>query len=143
MGYIALGPRDCLIGDSVVVFLGCHLPTVLRAIESGEYKLKGPCSHPVLLCSEAILGEFTKGWGLRMVKRNGKPLFENPQGQRQHLDPRLDDIPIPKEWDLRWRKDGTPFFYMAKEDRWTNFDPRLTLESLRKRGVKVDDFILR
>lgn len=34
-------------------------------------------------------------------------------------------------------------FFIAKEDRWTNFDPRLTLESLRKRGVKVDDFILR
>lgn len=143
MGYIMIGPRDCLPGDPVVVFLGCHLPMVLRAIENGEYKLKGPCSHPALLCSEAVLGKMPKGWRLRMTQRLGNPLFENAVGDQQHLDPRLNDIPLPDEWELRWRDDGTPFFYTAKEDRWTNFDPRLTLESLRGRGVRVDDYVLR
>ncbi|KAM0554072.1 hypothetical protein ACHAPJ_007147 [Fusarium lateritium] len=143
MGYIALGPRNCQPGDLIVVFLGCHLPMVLRSIEDGEYKLKGPCTHPALLSSEAILGEMPKGWRLRYVKRVGEPLFENPEGERQHIDPRLDNIPVPEEWELRWRNDGTPFWYIAKEDRWTNFDPRLTLDNLRKRGVKVDDYILR
>ncbi|KAJ4113932.1 hypothetical protein NW768_011462 [Fusarium equiseti] len=143
MGYIILGPRNCQPGDLVVVFIGSHLPTVLRSIENGEYKIRGSCSHPALLSSEAILGEMPKGWRLRYLKRVGKPLFENPEGARQHIDPRLDGIPIPKEWDLRWRDDGTPFWYIAKEDRWTNFDPRLTLESLRGRGVKINDYILR
>ncbi|KAF4982260.1 hypothetical protein FDECE_17549 [Fusarium decemcellulare] len=143
MGYIVLGPRNCQPGDPVVVFLGCHLPMVLRPIEDGEYKLRGPCAHPALLNSEAILGQMPKGWRLRYVKRVGDPLFENPEGARQHLDPRLDNIPVPEEWELRWRNDGTPFWYIAKEDRSTIFDPRLTLESLRTRGVKVDDYILR
>ncbi|KAF5238811.1 hypothetical protein FAUST_5314 [Fusarium austroamericanum] len=143
MGYITLGPRNCQPGDLIVVFLGSHLPTVLRPIEDGEYKIRGPCSHPALLSSEAILGEMPKGWRLRYLKRVGDPVFENPEGETQHIDPRLDDIPVPEEWELRWRKNGTPFWYIAKEDRWTNFDPRLTLESLRKRGVKVTDYILR
>ncbi|RSL45070.1 hypothetical protein CEP51_016141 [Fusarium floridanum] len=143
MGYIVLGPRNCQPGDPVVVFLGCHLPMVLRSIEDGEYNLRGPCAHPALLNSEAILGEMPKGWRLRYVKRVGEPLFENPEGERQHIDPRLDNIPVPEEWELRWRNDGTPFWYIAKEDRWTDFDPRLSLDSLRKRGVRVDDYILR
>ncbi|EMT69718.1 Heterokaryon incompatibility protein 6, OR allele [Fusarium odoratissimum] len=143
MGYIVLGPRDCQPDDLVVVFLGCHLPIVLRSIEDGEYKLKGPCAHPALLAGEAILGEMPKGWRLRYAKRAEEPVFENPEGKRQHIDPRLDNIPVPKEWELRWRDNGTPFWYIAAEDRWTNFDPRLSLDSLRKRGVRVDDYVLR
>ena len=143
MGYITLGPRNCQPGDHLVVFIGSHLPTVLQSIENGEYKIRGPCSHPVLLSGEAILGEMPKGWRLRYLKRVGDPLFENPEGERQHIDPRLDGIPVPEEWELRWRNNGTPFWYIAKEDRWTNFDPRLTLENLRERGVKVTDYILR
>lgn len=143
MGYVTLGPRNCQPGDLVVVFIGSHLPTVLRSIENGEYKIRGPCSHPALLSGEALLGEIPKGWRLRYLKRVGDPLFENPEGERQHIDPRLDGIPVPEEWELRWRDNGTPFWYIAKEDRWTNFDPRLTLESLRERGVKVTDYILR
>ncbi|CAJ0549782.1 Ff.00g033950.m01.CDS01 [Fusarium sp. VM40] len=143
MGYIALGPRNCQLGDPVVVFLGCHLPMVLQPIEDGEYKLRGPCSHPALLSSEALLGEMPKGWRLRYTRCVEEPLFENAKGERQHIDPRLDDIPVPQDWELRWRSDGTPFWYIAKEDRWTNFDPRLTLKRLRKRGVKVDDYTLR
>ncbi|KAF4501849.1 Heterokaryon incompatibility 6, OR allele [Fusarium agapanthi] len=54
--YIVLGPRGCQPADLVVVFLGCHLHMVLRAIEDGEYKLKGPCAHLALLTGEAILG---------------------------------------------------------------------------------------
>ncbi|KAL6918718.1 hypothetical protein FSST1_002744 [Fusarium sambucinum] len=142
MGYITLGPRNSQPGDLIVVFLGCHLPIVLRSIEDGEYKIRGPCSHPALLATEAILGEMPKGWRLQ-YKRIGDPVFENPEGKQQYIDPRLDDIPVPEEWELRWRKNGTPFWYIAKEDRWTNFDPRLTLESLRKRGVKITDYILR
>lgn len=143
MGYIMLGPRTCRQGDVVVVFLGSHLPMVIHPIENCEYKLKGPCTHPALLSSEAILGEMPKGWRLQYVKRVGNPLFESPDGKRQHLDPRLDKIPIPEDWELRWRKDGTPFWYIAKEDRWTNFDPRLTLDNLRKRGVKINNYVLR
>ncbi|KAG8355306.1 hypothetical protein FVEN_g6726 [Fusarium venenatum] len=143
MGYITLGPRNCQPRDLVVVFLGSHLPLVLRPIEDGEYKIRGPCAHLALLSGEAILSEMPKGWRLRYLKRVGDPLFETPEGERQHIDSRLDNIPVPEEWELRWRDNGTPFWYIAKEDRWTNFDPRLTLESLRKSGVKVNDYILR
>ncbi|KAG5767748.1 hypothetical protein H9Q72_004512 [Fusarium xylarioides] len=143
MGYIVLGPRGCQPDDPVVVFLGCHLPMVLRSIEDGEYKLKGPCAHPALLAGEAILGEMPKGWRLSYPKRGEKPVFEDPEGKRHHIDPRLDDIPIPEEWELRWRDNGTPFWYIAAEDRWINFDPRVSLEGLRKRGVRVDDYVLR
>lgn len=52
-------------------------------------------------------------------------------------------MPVPEEWELRWRNNGTPFWYIAAEDRWTNFDPRISLEGLRKRGVRVDDYVLR
>ncbi|KAF4447201.1 hypothetical protein F53441_9248 [Fusarium austroafricanum] len=143
MGYMMLGPRNCQPDDLMVVFLGCHLPMVLRSIEDGEYKLKGPCAHPALLSGETILGEMPKGWRLRYAKRGEEPVFKNSEEERQQIDPRLDNIPVPEEWELRWRDDGTPFWYIAEEDRWTNFDPRLTLDNLRKRGVKVDDYILR
>ncbi|KAM0443851.1 hypothetical protein ACHAQK_002597 [Fusarium lateritium] len=143
MGYIVLGPRDCRPGDLVVVFLGCHLPMVLRSIEDGEYKLKGPCAHPTLLIGEALLGEIPKGWRLRYNKRGEEPVFEDSEGKQHHIDPRLEHIPVPEEWELRWRNNGTPFWYIAAKDRWTNFDPRLSLDKLRERGVKVEDYILR
>ncbi|CZR39281.1 uncharacterized protein FPRO_05527 [Fusarium proliferatum ET1] len=143
MGYIVLGPRDCQPNDLIVVFLGCHLPMVLRSIEDGEYKLKGPCAHPALLAGEAILGEMPKGWRLSYSRRGENSVFEDPEGKRHHIDPRLDGMPVPEEWELRWRNNGTPFWYIAAEDRWTNFDPRISLEGLRKRGVRVNDYVLR
>ncbi|KAF5566075.1 het-domain-containing protein [Fusarium napiforme] len=137
MGYIVLGPRGCLPNDLVVVFLGCHLPMVFRSIGNGEYKLKGPCVHPSLLAGEAILGEMPNSWRLSHPKRGEKPVLEDPEGKRHHIDPRLHDILVPEEWELRWRDNGTPFWYIAREDRWTNFDPRVSLEGLRKRGSIV------
>jgi hypothetical protein len=109
VGYIVLGPRGCQPDDLVVVFLGCHPPMVLRSIEDNEYKLKGPCVHPSLLAGEAILGEMPKGWRLSYPKRGEKPVLEDPDGKRYHIDPRLDDIPILEEWELRWMDNGTPF----------------------------------
>ncbi|KAF5646958.1 heterokaryon incompatibility 6 OR allele [Fusarium tjaetaba] len=143
MGYIVLGPRGCQPDDPVVIFLGCHLPMVLRSIEDDEFKLRGPCVHPSLLGGEAILGELPNGWRLSYPKRGEKPILEDPDGKRHHIDPRLNGIPISEGWELRWRDNGTPFWYIATEDRWTNFDPRVSLEGLRKRGRKVDDYVPR
>ncbi|CAG9978688.1 unnamed protein product [Clonostachys byssicola] len=143
MGYVILGPRGCRTGDVVCVFLGSPLPTVLRSMENGEYQVKGPASHPALLEGEALLGPLREGWRLRYTTRALDPVFECPvHGEHHRIDPRLNDIPLPEGKELRWRDNGTPFWYTAEIDRWSNFDPRVSMEELRKRGVKVEKFTL-
>ncbi|VUC24067.1 unnamed protein product [Clonostachys rosea] len=142
MGYPMLGPRGCRPGDVVCVFLGSHLPTVIRPMENGEYHVKGPATHPALLYGEALLGELPEGWRLQYTTRKLDPVFESPDGSQQRIDPRLADITLPEGKELRWRDNCTPFWYTAEIDRWTDFDPRATIEELSKRGVKIEQFTL-
>ncbi|CAH0054944.1 unnamed protein product [Clonostachys solani] len=142
MGYVILGPRGCRIGDVVCVFLGSPLPTVLRPMENGEYQVRGPASHPALLNGEALLGPLAEGWRIRYTTRALDPVFECPHGKHYRIDPRLNDVPIPEGKELRWRDNGTPFWYTAEIDRWSNFDPRVSMEELTNRGVKVEKFTL-
>jgi uncharacterized protein YbdZ (MbtH family) len=142
MGYLVLGPRGCLQGDLICLFLGSNLPTVLRATGNGEYQIKGPACHPALFFGEALLGQVPKGWRLVHPSRNSKPVWQNAEGKRTSVDPRLSDIPIPTGWEMRKRENGTTFFYNAEQDRWTNFDPRASEQELQKRGVKIQTYTL-
>ncbi|KAI9147003.1 Heterokaryon incompatibility protein [Paramyrothecium foliicola] len=139
-GYIMLGPRNCQPGDLVCVFLGSNLPSVLHPVGNGEHHMRGPACHPALYLGEAILGELPEGWMLRHPARVRKPHFESSDGSQQYIDPRLSDVPLPSDWELRKRQDGTPFWYSAERDRWTTLDPRLSKEQLQERGIKIETF---
>lgn len=141
-GCIALAPRGCQSGDLVCVFLGSNLPSVLHDAGDGTWEIKGPTCHPAFYEGEAIVGKLPTGWKMRIVSRVGNPVFEAPDGSQQRLDPRMSDIPLSPDWELRWTKDGIPFWYTAEEDRWTTLDPRLSMEELQKRGVEVERFVL-
>lgn len=151
MGYLMLGPRGCQPGDVVVVLLGSNLPTVLRTIrrsggggddDGGEYQIKGPACHPALFRGEALLGPLPEGWQVTNLNGLGRPIYNSPEGVQQYMDPRLGRLPPIEGWELRKRQDGSPFFYSAERDRWTNFDPRASEEELLKRGVPIQTFAL-
>ena len=140
--YIALGPRGCQPGDLIFVFLGSNLPSVLHAVDDGTWQMRGPINHPALYDGEVLMGQLPKAWKVKHLSRVSKPVFESPDGVQQRTDPRLDGIPLPGDWELRWSKDDSPFWYTAEKDRWTTLDPRITMEELEKRGVRIEKLVL-
>ncbi|KAL2210694.1 hypothetical protein CC79DRAFT_1366075 [Sarocladium strictum] len=142
MGYVTLGPEGCEPGDIVCVFLGSHRPIILSPASNGEYRVKGAATHPALYFGEALLGELPKGWRLRYTTLTLAPVFESPDGNQQRIDPRLDGIPLPEGKELRWRRNGTPYWYTAETDCWTDLDPRATMSELLNRGVRIEGFSL-
>jgi hypothetical protein len=56
-GYLGLGPDGVMEDDIVVVLLGGHVPFVLRATDSNQWKLTGECYVHGIMNGEALEGE--------------------------------------------------------------------------------------
>lgn len=140
-------------GDLVVALLGCHVPLILRKANAGQeepdtYLVVGPAYISHLRSSQALLGPLDASYKESIVlDRNGIPIqeFEDVEsGVKIYDDPRLGPPPIGwrflREYGRSQRE--IRLFESITSGKLTYGDPRLTPEELRKRGTKVEEFIL-
>lgn len=137
------------LGDGVFVLLGCGTPVVLRAAEGERWRVIGPCYAHGLMNGEALLGQFPAGWkGIFLMDEKGldNPFFkktsaENGQGEATDEDPRLSSVVTPFERIKSARTADDPICFTRFRDGARgveiNYDPRMTAQALRERGVDV------
>jgi hypothetical protein len=142
-GRICLGPRSVRVGDVVAVFLGCATPPVLRPNGLGQFKLIGEAYCYGLMQGEALLRPLDNMWKQAWRLREGfaayDTVFINKETREiSVLDPRLGRLP--SGWNCHCEKGRRWYYWPDGAKNMTTFDPRLTPESLTKRGVEVRDF---
>ena len=154
-GYIGLAPRATQPGDIIAVLLGSNTPVVLRPESNRRFGVIGSCYVHGLMHGEGVLGRFPPGWkGIFLMDENGldRPCYccgdsDSPGDTvTTEEDPRLGPVPRPFERveSQRTLDDPTNFvrFRNSQTGEVINYDPRLTLEALRERGVHVESFQL-
>ena len=146
-GYLGLVPQASQSNDIIVIILGCGSPLVLRPIANQRYLVVGECYFYHIARGDTLLGQMPENWQFvsRFDEETGKNWFgfEN-QGWRswQIDDPRLGPLPH------GWFKAEHPqqhvwnLFRNESEDITTSRDPRMLPESLRARGVQIQEFDL-
>jgi Heterokaryon incompatibility protein (HET) len=155
-GFFGVCPESARHGDVVVVALGIKLPLVLRPVtHQGKscYLVVGACYVSGAMHTELLLGPIPIGWNLsyKIIDGTIRQVFADGKMVTQE-DPRL---PLPPGWRYRygsWEafqqhteeealKAGMWFENVeTKEISW--YDPRLTPEALRERGVDLQEFVL-
>ncbi|KAJ3527913.1 hypothetical protein NM208_g10467 [Fusarium decemcellulare] len=148
-GYIGIAPADTQPNDAIVVLLGCSRPLVLRPTTDDQWILIGECFVLGLNDATALLGPLPEPWRVREIFSEGEryaPHFYNPDEDIVTLeDPRLDPL---DEWErIEHEVDvDDPEIYNYIRNKITGeetpFDPRLSADSLRARGVPLRQFDL-
>lgn len=146
-GAIGLAPRVAMPGDEVCVILGCEAPLILRPNTAGCYQVVGECYIDGYMEGAALLGPLSSEWRgvLRLVSGfNGRwAAFVNAvTGNIQIEDPRVG--PLPAEWRVRSHaKEAAVNLYVNNDTgEKTFFDPRMTPDALKARGVDIKEFKL-
>jgi hypothetical protein len=157
-GYFGMCPHTAVRGDIVYLVLGFQFPLVLHPIagEPGFFELRGECYIPGLMESQGLLGPITLGWRLFSLWRakHWWYLFTNGLIKTQN-DPRLP--PLPPNWRIGFQfgdilqddeydsngNIGEIRFVNEKEGKVQWHDPRLTPESLKARGVKIEELFIK
>ncbi|KAI1368213.1 heterokaryon incompatibility protein-domain-containing protein [Xylaria arbuscula] len=140
-------------GDVVAVLLGCCAPLVLRP--HGEtYKVVDDCYVHGFMEGQALLGPLERQFHLQNLyyESGRRRAFVNTYTGACYLqDPRLRGIPLPSEWELAPHDDQArvhddPEVFCRYRHRDTgeliNYDPRVTADALRNRGVPVQTITL-
>jgi len=154
-GSVGLCPSWAAEGDIVIVALGCHSPLVLRPAGANRYTVGGNCFVHGIIHGEALVGPFNPGsrhsWN--MVEGYMRLVTEDSDGTATQLDPRAG--PLPPGWSVFYESKsgerGPKIVDGELQNQWfchlntgevTWFDPRMTSENLRKRGVDIQEFVL-
>jgi hypothetical protein len=140
-----LGPLGTKPGDHVTVLLGCNRPMILRPTEYGSYKVVGEAYYDGYMDGEALLGPLPDSFKevLKLHRRYLEWAYLNEDtGVFQAEDPRLG--PLPLGWRLEWLSNNEfwPWFINDETGEESDWDPRLTSEALRKRGIPLQVFDL-
>ncbi|KAI4193886.1 MAG: hypothetical protein LQ346_003802 [Caloplaca aetnensis] len=148
---IGLAPDTCRENDCIASLLGCDSPMVLRPTDDGCYIVVGECYVHGLMEGEGFLGPLPADWEriVRYDEGTGSwfdVYVERKRGTYQVEDPRLG--PLPKDW----YREGHPkqhlytsYRHPTKDSVGFNSyscDPRMLPESLRERGVELQEFAL-
>ncbi|KAF5685951.1 heterokaryon incompatibility het-6 [Fusarium circinatum] len=151
-GSFARIPAASRTGDVIVVLLGLRIPLVLRPQETpGYFHVVGPCYHPDLANSEALLGDDFHGWSYVWNFNPPMPRFFKDGHSDRLTDPRLDDVPLSEGFTEGTREENgheCPFWIYKDPDPESGRtykifnDPRMTEDSLRRRGVPIERFRL-
>ncbi|PMD45671.1 hypothetical protein L207DRAFT_578577 [Hyaloscypha variabilis F] len=156
-GFFGVCPESANHGDLVAVVLGFHLPLVIRPVQhQGRpcYRIVGPCYMPGAMHTEALLGQLPAGWEVsyRLQRGGYRPVIFAQGNMSTQEDPRL---PLPPGWRYRYGSFNAPritepaaledmlpqFFENEETKEKTWFDPRLTPEALRDRGIDVQELV--
>jgi hypothetical protein len=154
-GYIGLAPLETKAGDIICVLLGCHVPMILRPNEEGRFSIVGECYCHGIMDGAVLLGPLPEGFEFVKIfqQRWGahyKAYIDRRNGKVQIEDPRLTGHPLPPRWRIdRFEDEGASIVNFVEENddgtektRTVDFDPRMTSEELRKRGVDIVRFDL-
>lgn len=148
-GACGIAPLAAKQGDIVTVLLGCNAPMILRPYTNGSYKLIGEAYCDNFMNGEALLGPMPDDFEVIWRFEDGadgavlrSAYLNKKTGKFQLEDPRSG--PLPPGWEIRSHAEDQYWQLFANDEigQETRFDPRLTSEELRKRGVPVQLFEL-
>ena len=148
-GHFGFGPTGTQPGDHICILLGCWAPIVLRAVSPDLFKVQGSCYYHGLMDGEAFLGSLPEGWTVLQYSINGMylPRYLNGLTGEVHVnDPRLG--PLPPDWvhvDVERTATDPLFvdsFKKVATGETVDSDPRILLDALDRRGVKLERFRL-
>lgn len=102
---------------------------------------------------EAFLGELPDQWCVQYNILDDtacdKVLYKNLEtGATVKTDPRLDKVPLPHGWEpVAWTREYIDprtccRFWNRLTGELINYDPRMTSEALKERGVNVTEIVL-
>ncbi|KAN0106815.1 Heterokaryon incompatibility protein (HET) domain containing protein [Hyaloscypha variabilis] len=143
-GSIILAPGVAAKGDVLTVLLGCSEPMILRPTREGNFKVVGGAYYDEIANGEALMGpihdlfKLVRRWNA--PEQSYLPAFLNTENNSYQLaDPRLSKVSLPVGWRKKKHKmeDCIQLFINDITGEETEFDPRLTAESLRERGVDI------
>ncbi|POS79977.1 hypothetical protein DHEL01_v201619 [Diaporthe helianthi] len=148
-GLIGLGPETMRTGDSVCVFLGCGSPIIIRQQSDGTYQVIGEAFVYALRDAYALLGPLPEPWLVQEEYLNARITYwflNRETGEETKNDPRLgpligwerldvDDVGVDDpETCLKYKNIET--------GEIINYDPRMSLDALKARGVELRTFAL-
>ncbi|KAK4692771.1 hypothetical protein P7C71_g4496, partial [Lecanoromycetidae sp. Uapishka_2] len=143
-GYIGIAPQLTKPGDIVVALLGCDRLLILRPVErmqhgDEKHRIVGECYIHGMQNGEAFLGPFPKDYSVVSIRqeRSGewyKAFLDKETGETRYVDPRLEPGTEMEEC----KEEGGVFFYFPDDSAVVGLTP----ESLRKRGVEIQNFEL-
>ena len=157
-GYFGMCPPASESGDLICIVLGFQLPLILHPIpgEPGFFGLRGECYAPGLMGSQGLLGPIPPGWrSSRLLKAKlWGHLFTDGRVRTQN-DPRL--LALPPDWRVKFQfgdflqdneydsngNIGEIRFVNEKDGKVQWHDPRITPESLKAQGVKIEEFFIK
>jgi hypothetical protein len=139
------------------VVLGCRTPLVLRSAvgHKDNFYVVGECYVPGIICSETLLGPLQPRWsrGCLSNRFDVIPVYMHSNTRTQN-NPILGPLPLTWRtmygtWDEPQEAEAEHFddmrrlwFENIEIGKKSNFDPRLTPEALRERGVDIQTFNL-
>lgn len=147
--HIGLAPQATRQGDVVAVLLGCPNPMILRPTVDCNFKVVGEAYCDEFDDGPALMGPLPGNFKLVMKWNEQKEgyyfTFLNSETRSLQVeDPRLSQVPLP----LGWRKVSHEFegywmvFVNVISGQRIPYDPRLTAEALKQRGVDIRTFNL-
>lgn len=137
-------PTDPDLGDTVSVILGSDYVMILRPqdgqTKAGEkFQVVGPAYVHGIMDAQCLLGEFQHPHALKIdcgtPKGNVWTTLNTETGISDREDARLG--PLPSGWSVL--EDGR---FSDGQGVVTEHDPRWSVESLRERGVKLEEFCI-
>jgi len=154
-GLVGLCPAWAAEGDVIVVALGCESLLVLHPTQNSCFHVGGECFVNAMMNGEGLLGSLGPGSRHEPKWRHGEwvPVVIKNDGTATQLDPRAG--PLPPGWSVVYRSkygeaspeivDGefqAQYFRNSDTGEEVWWDPRLTSENLKKRGVDMQEFVL-
>ncbi|KAN0112369.1 Heterokaryon incompatibility protein (HET) domain containing protein [Hyaloscypha variabilis] len=159
-GFLGVCPESANHGDLVALVLGFPWPLVIRPVQHQLrpcYRIVGPCYMPGAMHTELLLGQLPAGWEVSYLVPRGAylPVIFGQGNMWTQQDPR---VPLPPGWRYRYGSFNAPritepaepaaledmppqFFENEETKEKTWFDPRLTPEALRYRGINVQELV--
>lgn len=147
-GYIGFGPNPIKPGDQACVIFGCQSLLILRPNDANNYRVVGECYVDGFMDGEALLGALPSNW--QRVYRHFPDLGQSYDGLMntqtgyfQIEDPRLG--PLPTGWRIADHREKHAYNKFSNEQIGvldTSYDPRLSPEALKARGVNLQEIRL-
>ena len=147
-GYIGLAPRRTEVGDQLCIALGCQSPLVLRKSEFGNHTVVGECYLDGVMDGAALLGMLPRNWQRVShfdpeLKGYYDAFINCDTSIVQTEDPRLG--PLPPGWriaDHRYKHVFNLYTNEAAGIFKSKFDPRMSREALKARGIDLQEYRL-